>query len=390
MTTRFNVPSDPRILKTGYTSNSQADVTIPSCGLEDVDRAVFNLFDREMNLSVLKSDGALHKVPVVFASGEKWVILKKKKALRDRSGSIILPILTIGRTDVSQDSSDITTRGMNQFTGEMIIRRSLSSADRSYQNIINKAFITNNNVDVSTRRATGSSMHDGTVVDGALLAPDLHDNIIETIVIPAPQFFTSKYEVTVWTQYHTQMNAILETMMSAQLAQGQAYRVETDKGYWFVAKIDSTFSPDNNFDEMVESERIIKHKFSLAVKAYLLASDAPGAPVAVRRYVSSPVIDFSFAASNDELTSSDGDFEEPLLGASDPTAPLATSGILQRVTGHGPIEDRAEAHESDPLKKLVSRGSGLSKWQRVSVVSSGGKRSYRYIRTGIRGESVIR
>ena len=43
------------------------DFNLPSCTIEDVDRALFNLFDKDLNL-VFEQKKTTKKVPVIFAS----------------------------------------------------------------------------------------------------------------------------------------------------------------------------------------------------------------------------------------------------------------------------------------------------------------------------------
>ena len=50
--------------------------------------------------------------------------------------------------------------------------------------------------------------------DGAYLAPNLNNNVFETIVMPMPQFYTAKYQVTIWTQYTQHSNQIMEKIFS--------------------------------------------------------------------------------------------------------------------------------------------------------------------------------
>ena len=142
MTTRFT-PKNVGI-HNGYDNpNTSKDFSIPSCGIEDVDKAVFDLFNSQIPFQVT-SVNELQKVNVIFAAGEKWAVIKNKKGIRDKQGRLILPLIAIGRTSISQDpTKDITGRGINQQTGEMIVCRRLANADRNYQNLINRLFIKN-------------------------------------------------------------------------------------------------------------------------------------------------------------------------------------------------------------------------------------------------------
>ena len=102
MTTRFDkTESSNNSLVGGYEGqNFTSDHVIPSCGLEDVDKAVFNLFDNQIPLYYDK-EGEQHKVPVIFATGERFAILRRKKPLQDKTGALILPDGIVGMTEAS-------------------------------------------------------------------------------------------------------------------------------------------------------------------------------------------------------------------------------------------------------------------------------------------------
>ena len=56
------------------------DFHVPSCTVEDVDRAVFNLFEKDITLQYsLKKE--MKKIPVIFATGERFAVLRRKKPL---------------------------------------------------------------------------------------------------------------------------------------------------------------------------------------------------------------------------------------------------------------------------------------------------------------------
>ena len=53
------------------------DYDIPSAGIEDVDRAIFKLFNNDMSFEVI-NDNELIKIPVVFAAGERFALTRRK------------------------------------------------------------------------------------------------------------------------------------------------------------------------------------------------------------------------------------------------------------------------------------------------------------------------
>ena len=400
MPTRFNARGKTRYgqapLPTGY-DGLTSNFVIPSVGIEDVDVAMFKLFDKELPLHVSEqSDSTLKRVPIVFAGGEKWAMLKKNKPLRDKNGSLILPLITIVRQNHEQSpEKDVAGRGINQRTGEIVITRRLDRSDRNYQNLINRLLLNNqeNLAEVedgtvgqltSTRRL-GDMSDDGVIQGGGLLLADRKNNVVETIVVPSPQFITITYEVTVWTQYTHHMNQIIESILSSYLPQVQGWRLDTPKGYWFVAEVqEDAGGLETNFEDMSKSERTIKQKFTVKVPAYVFVAATPGAPVPIKRYVSAPEI--SFTIDSGELASSGETVEAPFLGSDDPTLPLFGDRVLiarrdGRRSGATLLHQSDKTHdESDPALPDRGRGNDLPRFKELLVKNSDGTVTKKYVR----------
>lgn len=402
MTNRFNargtVNHGVAPLPSGYPEGPTTSITIPPVGIEDVDVSLFQLFNKELPLLVTEGEGTgTKRVPIIFAGGEKWALIKKNKSIRDKNGSLILPIIVIGRTNITQSPvTDITGRGINQMTGEIIVRRKLDNSDRSYQGLINRVFLRHSSGlgvpvamadsgQLATERRVGELGDEvGIVADGGLMVPDRTNNIYETLVVPSPQFYTATYEVEIWAQYRRQMNQLLETLISSFLPQTRGWQLSTPAGYWFVATLaDENFTPDMNFDDMSTSERMIKTKFEINVPAYILASSAPGVPLAVKRYVSVPEVNFSVGLPLPEATVRDG-VDDPFLGADDPTLPLSAvrNGRRdQRETGRGRLFISSEQIDpNDPALQAFSRGRNPPQYKRYLARNSRGELVERFVR----------
>ena len=125
-------------LPSGYEDGGGApseNYTIPSCGIEDCDRGMHALFNETIKFSVQTYGGGqeaiyLKKPQVIFATGEKFALAKKLRPPRDKNQVLLLPAISIRRTSVSQTPEDITGRGMNQFTGDLVIKRRLAPEDQ--------------------------------------------------------------------------------------------------------------------------------------------------------------------------------------------------------------------------------------------------------------------
>jgi hypothetical protein len=88
------------------------------------------------------------------------------------------------------------------------------------------------------------------------------------------------------------MNYLIMTLLAAQLPQGKMFRLNTPKGYWFIATIADEVSSIDNLDDFKEEKRVIRYTFQITVKAFLLASNGPGVPVPIRRILSATDISF--------------------------------------------------------------------------------------------------
>lgn len=405
---RFNVPALP----SGFDSpSSPNDIVVPPCGIEDADIALFNLFDKEISLQVSDNTQGMKKVPVIFAAGEKWALLKRKRALRDRNNSLILPLITIVRTTIQQlPDEDITGRGINQQTGDLVIKRRLDASDRSYQGIINRLLVQHQRGlavgtvagdpgQLTTSGRIGDLTEDPTVEAGGVLIPDKTNNIYEFLTIPSPQFYTGIYTVTFWSQYTEQMKQMLEQVIASFLPQGNAWRLDTTAGYWFVATVDgNTYTAEDNVEDFSTEERVLKHKFTIKVPAYILASSTPGAPVPVKRFVSAPSVSFDISTEQLDQPSA---VVDPFLGADDPTLPIKdgftkrrdnrdTQGTLL-YPGEGAEEVRG--NPNDPALAQLPRGVPPTQYQRVTGIDRRGNKVTKYVRivskNAFTGETVL-
>ena len=79
-------------------------------------------------------------MPVIFASGERFALTRRKNPLRDKDNALILPIISIIRNDIDISPGQagyrtaISFREQSRYT----VKYRLSDRDRKFQNIINK------------------------------------------------------------------------------------------------------------------------------------------------------------------------------------------------------------------------------------------------------------
>ena len=261
---------------------------LPECGIEDVDRAVFELFN-EILPFYYENEGKQNKVPVVYATGERAVILKKHKPLRDAAGALILPLISIMKTSIEQDPQ----WGLVPTRDEIVIKKRIYSDNLEYKEYLNENNFKNMENLLEKSAADGNfSKRDYRSNPTNVSFKRNNKNIYETFTMPIPRFFQSSFEITFWCQFQQQMNHIYEALMSSYPNMSRDFRLESKKGYSYVAMIDAPFSENNNFTGMSEEERLVKASINLKVNGYIINSQFPGSLPQIKRYVSSPRISF--------------------------------------------------------------------------------------------------
>ena len=75
------------------------DFSLPSSGIEETDETLFDLFDKKLSFQVNIQNQST-KVPVVFSTGERFALTRRKSPIRDKNNALILPIISIHRTGI--------------------------------------------------------------------------------------------------------------------------------------------------------------------------------------------------------------------------------------------------------------------------------------------------
>ena len=299
--------------------NIPEDFDFPTIGIEDIDRSIFSLFDTVLKFEVT-SKGQTKSVPVIFATGERFALTRRRNPIRDRNNTNILPLISIVRQNLDIGASQggkktaISFRAQPNYT----IKKRLSSRDRDFQNLVNKDSLrnqenvaTNNNFidktsfidakpgkESSRREKSNLSFSKDANIN---LKADINTNIYELIQTPYPYFVTMTYNVTFWCQYMQQGNQMIEYLLNKIEVPGGEFAIKTAEGFELVAFIGDNINFENNFDSMTDDERIIKYSFDLTVPGYLLNSKLPGLSSQVRSYYSAPMIDFTYLSTKSDV-----------------------------------------------------------------------------------------
>ena len=98
------LPRKQRVLNRGYLySRSNDDVKNPSVTLMDMDSAIMFYFEKVIKPSVL-DNGENIKVPLMYASPERWKTIQRDGFMRDKKRQIITPVIAYRRTSIEKDA----------------------------------------------------------------------------------------------------------------------------------------------------------------------------------------------------------------------------------------------------------------------------------------------
>lgn len=229
-------------------SDKKGRYEIKPTTIETVDQSVFDYFDKRLSPSIEVERGR-NKVPIHFASGERWKLLKKNK-FRDNQGTLILPIISIKRVDMDRTPG---FGGMAQEGGSITISNVVHSKTGNVQNLIKQR--------------------------GIKGFPEIRKPQVvrEYLTIPFPDFVTISYTITIWTQFETQMNEILEKIFYKydwhdSFVMPVEYDGHKAKGdsYYFVGFREGNIIKESNDEDFTDQERIIKYNYTIKTPAYLM------------------------------------------------------------------------------------------------------------------------
>ena len=211
------------------TITSRKDDTVKdvSIGLEDHDEAVMYYFKNVIKPSVI-SNGDNINVPVMYGAPERWKSIQKDGYFRDKEGKLQVPLIMFKRNSVEKRRD---------------LGNKLDANNPQLYYIFQEKFNKRNQYDnfsALQNRKPSQQFH-------AVVIPD---------------FITLDYTCTIWCDYISQMNKLIESINYSS----DSYWGDKEK-FKFNSKIDS-FS--NQTELQIGDNRIVKTTFNLKLQGYLV------------------------------------------------------------------------------------------------------------------------
>ena len=198
--------------------------------LMDMDSAIMYYFNEVIKPTVVENKETV-KVPVMYASPERWFTIQKQGFMRDKRQQIITPVIVFRRTGLERNEN-------------MPMDKLDANKPNNFQTFQQK-YSQSNRYDKFSRTI------------GATPNKELYNVVV-------PDHMILNYEFTIWTTYIEQMNKIVERVNY------------TDGAYWgepgkmrFRSRIESF----TDASEMDAAERIVKTNFSVQLMGYIIPEE---------------------------------------------------------------------------------------------------------------------
>lgn len=218
---------------------------------ESIDYAIFEWLNKEVNLHTTTNKG-WEKTPITWTTPERAFHAKNKKELRDDSGTLILPTVTITRSSTEKNPSS-----KGAFWANIPPVNDERGGSIPWVQTIQQEKTSNfANADALRKR-------------NQINFPRKNKKIVyKTITIPMPAYIDIIYSIELISEYQQQMNEMLTPFITK--TGGINYFTMRRDEHIYPGFIQSNFSYNNNIASIGEEQRLYKTKVDIKVLGYLI------------------------------------------------------------------------------------------------------------------------
>jgi hypothetical protein len=224
----FPAPDNRANINRG-TITTRKDDTVKdvSIGLEDHDEAIMYYFNKVIKPSVI-SNGDNINVPVMYGAPERWKSVQQDGYFRDKEGKLQVPLIMFKRNSIEK-------------------RRDLGNKLDANNPQLYYTFQERNN--------KRNQYDNFSALQDRKPSQQFHAVVI-------PDFITLEYTCTIWCDYVSQMNKLIESINYSS----DSYWGDKEK-FQFNTKIDQF---NNQTEIQIGDNRIVKTTFNLKLQGYLV------------------------------------------------------------------------------------------------------------------------
>lgn len=229
--------------------DNKIDLLNPS-SIENVDFALYDWLDKELNLSCQTKDG-FKKTPVIWVTPERAYQTKHNKEFRDVNGTLNVPLLTVERSGILKDVKNNGTYYTNL-------------PPKNNRHLVSKRI----NQKKTSEFANADFNKQYGLVQFA--RPRKNEKVVyefKNMLLPVYATFT--YTINLFTQFQQQMNELIQPFLS-KTGSTKYFLIERD-GYKYECFIEGNIETKNNIANMEEEERRYISTIVIKVLANLIS-----------------------------------------------------------------------------------------------------------------------
>mgnify|MGYP003122719582 CR=1 FL=1 len=234
-------------------SKIKEEYFLPST-VETIDAALTG-FIKDLNIACDTNEG-FKNVPVIWTSAERSFQTKDNKDLRDSTGALIKPVVTIERTNINKN---LARKGalyaalpeVDDEKGGVITIARVVKQDKT-QNFQNAR---------SKRLYNQKNMRDRTA----------NKTVYETITIPLPVYIEVSYNISLYAEYQQQINEMVSPFITKP-GGINLVKIKQD-GHGYEAFIQEAFNVNNNLASLTSEERKYQTNIEIKVLGYIIGAD---------------------------------------------------------------------------------------------------------------------
>ena len=245
------------------TEDKLEEIELQPSGLETIDRAMLRFINVELDLHLSSNEG-FKKVPVLWTTTERAYQVKENEELRDKHGTLILPLITITRTSVSKEPGYKAIPYAHMYPnqdakgGTITVARQINQKKTAeFQNAeANKRYGVNGQV--RSRRYNSKENPAGP-----------QKIVYDTITMPLPTWVKVNYEIALRTEYQQQMNDLQRPFFTISGNSRMPQRI-TAQGHAYEAFIDGSFTDNSNQTNLGMEQRNYETIINIEVLGYFI------------------------------------------------------------------------------------------------------------------------
>jgi hypothetical protein len=250
----FDFAQLPDLPRSG--SISLREIGMLESTIEDIDYAMTSWLKTDLRLFATTNEGR-KKVEVLWQVPERAYQVKNDKELRDDSGALKLPLISVQRTGITKDpnrkgsyQAHIYSDKNDGRTGRVTIaRRIVPDKTRNFA------------VAGGTRTNAGAKLQQN--------YPRINKKIvIQSLTIPIPVYINVDYKISIKTEYQQQMNELLAPFIT-RTGQINSFVMKRN-GHLYEAFIEQSFAAADNIANLGEDVRMFNSDIKIKVLGYLI------------------------------------------------------------------------------------------------------------------------